>query len=411
MNPFSAKSRSLVFSLILTLTGGLLPAQSGAGPQIYTAPQVVAGRGLGFEFVTTITLQSTFLFPCQAQIFLHRGAGQGVGVALDVNGQTLANPLLVNIQPLSTVRLRITTSAGQAGLFQGAAEITDVCNSLTITAGFDVISQPAGSAAPAAGATVPNEIFNYNVKDIARLLPNQNGRATVDIDLRGRLDGLANSPGIAFVGDPDRPAPQGTDLCHQVFDPDLQPLTGVVCQPFSGGQQAINLNQIFQTLPDFNNATWEFFLQGPAATGVNRPFADVLVIDVTPPNQFRPAPVDIVNPNCFGTGLCLNNDRFRVEVSASEGSTQTNGMPEPIDDLSGLFFFPQLGNDNFELLINVLNGCRFNNHFWVFAAATTDVEYRLTVTDTISGQSRVYDNPLGQPADAVTDTAAFATCP
>ncbi len=37
--------------------------------------------------------------------------------------------------------------------------------------------------------------------------------------------------------------------------------------------------------------------------------------------------------------------------------------------------------------------------------------YELTVTDTLAGASMSYSNPLGQPADAITDTAAFATCP
>ena len=35
----------------------------------------------------------------------------------------------------------------------------------------------------------------------------------------------------------------------------------------------------------------------------------------------------------------------------------------------------------------------------------------LTVTDTETGQTRSYDNPLGNCAPAVTDTSAFATCP
>ncbi len=55
-------------------------------------------------------------------------------------------------------------------------------------------------------------------------------------------------------------------------------------------------------------------------------------------------------------------------------------------------------------------GASFNN-FWVFAAASTNVEVKLTVTDTETGEVKEYTNPLGQAAPAVTDTAAFATCP
>lgn len=48
---------------------------------------------------------------------------------------------------------------------------------------------------------------------------------------------------------------------------------------------------------------------------------------------------------------------------------------------------------------------------WVLAAATTNVEYTLTVTDTQTDEERVYGNPLGVQSPAITDTSAFATCP
>lgn len=78
-------------------------------------------------------------------------------------------------------------------------------------------------------------------------------------------------------------------------------------------------------------------------------------------------------------------------------------------DDSGLFWF--FSADNWELLVKVLDGCLVNGHHWVFAAATTNVEYTLKVTDTLSGSFQVYFNPPGNAADAIIDTAAFATCP
>ena len=73
----------------------------------------------------------------------------------------------------------------------------------------------------------------------------------------------------------------------------------------------------------------------------------------------------------------------------------------------GAFHF---GNQqNPEVLIKVLNGCVINDRFWVFFAATTNVEYTLQVRDTQTGQQRTYSNALGIPAQPVQDTAAF-TC-
>ena len=66
---------------------------------------------------------------------------------------------------------------------------------------------------------------------------------------------------------------------------------------------------------------------------------------------------------------------------------------------------------NFDVLVKVIEGCFVNDNFWVFATTTTDVEFTLTVTDTETSQMKEYFNPLGQPAEPITDTSAFATCP
>jgi plastocyanin len=109
--------------------------------------------------------------------------------------------------------------------------------------------------------------------------------------------------------------------------------------------------------------------------------------------------------------LCLNGEgRYRVGVAwdtgTSSGAGRTFDIAQPD---SGLFYFFQ--ESNIELLVKVLDGCGINDRYWVFFAATTDVEFVLTVTDTETGASKVYTNPLGQAANAVTDTQAFATCP
>ena len=62
--------------------------------------------------------------------------------------------------------------------------------------------------------------------------------------------------------------------------------------------------------------------------------------------------------------------------------------------------------------VTISVGCAgVNGHFWVFAAATTNVEYTLRVTDGETGEERGYFNPLGTSAEAITDTGAFASCP
>ena len=112
------------------------------------------------------------------------------------------------------------------------------------------------------------------------------------------------------------------------------------------------------------------------------------------------------------TTLCLTSDqRFQVTVTWRDFEDNTGpGKVIPFDPVdSGLFYF--FGPDNAEILLKVLNACTFNDHFWVFTAATTNVEYTITVTDTKEDVTNTYSNPLGERAAAVTDTTAFATCP
>lgn len=112
--------------------------------------------------------------------------------------------------------------------------------------------------------------------------------------------------------------------------------------------------------------------------------------------------------------VCLGEDgRFAVELAWRDfvGNTGVGrqvhlpegGLAESGD--SGLFFF--FDEANWEMLVKVLDGCRYNGHFWVFGAATTDVEYRLRVTDTETGAVKSYVNPLGNDAAALNDIMAF----
>lgn len=112
------------------------------------------------------------------------------------------------------------------------------------------------------------------------------------------------------------------------------------------------------------------------------------------------------------TVLCLNEDRFRVEVDwrIPDGTSgEGQAIPLAVAPDSGLLYFFQV--TNIEMLVKALNACGVNGRYWVFFAATTNVEFAVVVTDTETGASRAYYNPLGRPAPPVQDTNAFATCP
>jgi hypothetical protein len=110
------------------------------------------------------------------------------------------------------------------------------------------------------------------------------------------------------------------------------------------------------------------------------------------------------------TSLCLSG-RFSVTVSwrTSTGTTGVGTVVPGASADSGLFWF--FGPAAWEVLAKTVNGCALNNRHWAFAAATTDVFYRLEFTDVRGGAAKIYFNYPGVPSPAVTDAAAFATCP
>ena len=77
----------------------------------------------------------------------------------------------------------------------------------------------------------------------------------------------------------------------------------------------------------------------------------------------------------------------------------------PLTDDAGTFWFFRPAN--VELMVKVLDGRQVNGRFWVFAGALSDVHYAIDVTDTLTGETRTYDNPQGHLA-SLADTGAFA---
>ncbi|HVS13160.1 MAG TPA: Calx-beta domain-containing protein [Thermoanaerobaculia bacterium] len=114
------------------------------------------------------------------------------------------------------------------------------------------------------------------------------------------------------------------------------------------------------------------------------------------------------NRLCLGAG-----GRFQVEVSWRDFENRTGvGNAVVIDrEDSGLFYF--FDEANIEVLVKVLDACiePLGNKYWVLFAASTNVEYTLTVSDTEADVVRTYGNELGNLAQATIDVEAFDTCP
>jgi hypothetical protein len=103
--------------------------------------------------------------------------------------------------------------------------------------------------------------------------------------------------------------------------------------------------------------------------------------------------------------LCLNGGRFRVTAVWRDFHGRTgNGTAVGLTADTGYFWF--FAAANVEVVAKVLDGRPVNGKFWVFYGALSNVEYTLTVEDTMTGAVRTYPNPSGTFA-SVADTSAF----
>jgi hypothetical protein len=129
----------------------------------------------------------------------------------------------------------------------------------------------------------------------------------------------------------------------------------------------------------------------------------------SPPGDFRrirpsQAPVSAVcEPG--PQRLCLNGGRFAVEANWKDFAGKTGtGKAVALSADTGYFWFFDAANA--EVVLKVLDGTPVNGKHWVFYGALSNVEYTLTVTDTQTGEIKVYSNPKGRFA-SVADTGAF----
>ena len=119
-----------------------------------------------------------------------------------------------------------------------------------------------------------------------------------------------------------------------------------------------------------------------------------------------------------GHRACLQDGRFSVEarVSFTRSSGErvvdrAAGVKEamlngPTKTASLFWFFSE---DNPELLVKVVNGCRVNGRHWVFGSAATDLDYSVLVTDNATGVTTTWRRNSSDPL--INDTAAFPCDP
>jgi hypothetical protein len=97
------------------------------------------------------------------------------------------------------------------------------------------------------------------------------------------------------------------------------------------------------------------------------------------------------------TRLCLRDGRFSVEVELVDPVDMQRKAGKVVTSVgtneTGFFWF--FSPTNVELATKLLDGRGQNGKFWFFYGGLSDVEYTVTLTDTVTGESRAYRNEAG----------------
>lgn len=229
------------------------------------------------------------------------------------------------------------------------------------------------------------------------------------------LTGFPFPPGSAFVArvDPSTGSPttilSGRTSATDVFATDTAPAKYFVLE-FSTNMNAGAPGQLLF----FDTATSAPMIVGaplitPTSIALDALTREVFVTEFGP-GRIRRVSVaaNLAAATCVANAmnLCLGGGRYQVRAAfrTPQGITG-NATGVSLTGTTGYFWF--FSPDNAEVFVKVLDGCVVNSRKWVFAAGMTNVNVVLTVTDTVTGVTRTYENPINTPFAPVQDVAAF----
>ncbi len=106
------------------------------------------------------------------------------------------------------------------------------------------------------------------------------------------------------------------------------------------------------------------------------------------------------------TALCLLGDRFRVTgtYETAAGATGSAKVTELSNEAGYMTFFTA---GNIEAIVKIIDGCSFNDFYWVYASGLTNVEVDIVVRDETNGNEFTIHNPLNQLFDTVASIEAL----
>ena len=136
-------------------------------------------------------------------------------------------------------------------------------------------------------------------------------------------------------------------------------------------------------------------------SGAGRPGFDLLRMNVA---SLDPGGIELASDGsgrCEASDerLCLLDGRFAVEVDFIDPNVDADMaraasvIPSLTTGKTGFYWF--FSSSNVELAVKMLDGRGVNGRFWFLYGGLSDVEYTITVTDTLAGSAATYRNEAG----------------
>ena len=233
----------------------------------------------------------------------------------------------------------------------------------------------------------------------------------VVVDPNG-VDGIVNVPGLASVS--RLPLPPNTDRCVGLFDTGGNPVSPFMCQPYDGTQGAQLVTDLLPGSTLLDGGVLKVCIFGPQPTTSPQPVVDMFALNIVTDGvetQFSNAPGAVHAPACLsGANVgCLGvAGRFRTTVEFGPVNERELATVSTTGEGSAIFSFNEPGSN--DVFVKILDGCRFGDKFWVFAAGTPSDPFDLKVVDTQTDPSRVYEAPPPGSLLPVT-VLEIDTCP
>jgi hypothetical protein len=112
-----------------------------------------------------------------------------------------------------------------------------------------------------------------------------------------------------------------------------------------------------------------------------------------------------------GAKLDLLGGRFRATMNWTDATAKPPLAATPVlSPVGNSGAFWALRPEDWEVTLRMLDGCGRNGFFWVLASGFSRLGFELEITDTWTGQKKLYGNETGRLFRPVQDRQAFATC-